>query len=296
MNIKDALDKLSAQEFVYMIYNRSSFVPYVCCDTDDTMLDYASLFFDEAAAKEKAEQLSKDGHPVAPMKIKKEAFQAMLTDTLYYGIDAIRFFDGDETVLVETGNMVRIDADAKDAKGHPFIMNPSAQISMIYLVQELCQGEEHIKADKESFQRIQTEVLANIANADFYIAFTKIPDAKDDSVNASAAGSIDSSKEATEGERFAPALLKDKAGKLMLPVFTDMNELKKAFRGSANQKIPYKGFKYRAIVGTMLTDGSKIEGIIINPAGVKLPLLSNAARALVKDPRFIQPSEDSAQK
>ena len=43
MNIKDALDKLSAQEFVYMIYNRSSFVPYVCCDTDDTMLDYACL-------------------------------------------------------------------------------------------------------------------------------------------------------------------------------------------------------------------------------------------------------------
>ena len=115
MNIKDALDKLSAQEFVYMIYNRSSFVPYVCCDTDDTMLDYASLFFDEAAAKVKAEKLSKDGHPVAPMKIKKEALQAMLTDTLYYGIDAIRFFDGDETVLVETGNMVRINADAKDA-------------------------------------------------------------------------------------------------------------------------------------------------------------------------------------
>ncbi len=294
MNIKDALDKLSSQEFVYMIYNRSSFVPYVCCDTADTMLDYASLYFDESAAKDKAESLSADGHPVAPMKIKKEAFQAMLTDMLYYGIDAVRFYDGDETVLVETDNMVRMNADARDAKGHPFLMNTSAQISMIYLVQELCQGEEHIKADRENFQRIQTEVLANIANADFYIAFTKVNDTDDNSVKPYAAGNIDSDKKASGGERFAPALLKDKAGKLMLPLFTDMNELKKAFRSSANQKIPYKGFKYRTIVDTMLPDGSKIDGIIINPAGVKLPLLSNAARALTKDSRFIQPEPIAA--
>lgn len=292
MTIKDALDKLSGQESVYMVYNRTSLVPYVSCDLEDTMLDYASLYFDEESARKRVNELGKDGQPTAVMQIKKESVQAILADALYYGIDAVRFFDAADSVMVELGEMVHLDPDARDAKGHPFLMNPSAQISMIYLIQELSRGEDYVKADKDNFQRIQTEVLANVANGDFYIAFTKMEEPKKDDSSAD----VDNAKADSESERFAPALLKDKAGKLMLPLFTDMNELKKAFRGSSNQKIPYKGFKYRTIINTLLVDGAKIDGIVINPAGVKLPLLSNAAKSLVKDPRFIQPSEGSAQK
>lgn len=313
MTIKDAFNRLQTEDHVYMIFNTNSIVPYVRCDTDDTMLDYASLYFSEEMALADAKALTADGlGPKTAMKINKDQIVSVLIDTLYLGIDAIKFNLEEESMIIETEQMVRIDPNVKSPDGKPYLINRPAQISMVYLVQELMKRPDSPKRDPQLLNEYQTEALRDIANSSFYVAFTELKDkspasegAAENADNTDNTASNDngaspdndvstadtdgrSSENSTEHvKKFVPAVLKDKEGRLMLPIFTDINELKKAFRGQPEQKVPYRAMPYREIVATFINDKAKLDGIIVNPAGVKLPMLKRSVQTLAADKRFI---------
>ena len=314
MTIKDAFNRLQNEDHVYMIFNTNSIVPYVRCDTDDTMLDYASLYFSEEMALADAKALTAEGlGPKTAMKINKDQIVSVLIDTLYLGIDAIKFNLEEESMIIETEQMVRIDPNVKSPDGKPYLINRPAQISMVYLVQELMKRPDSPKRDPQLLNEYQTEALRDIANSSFYVAFTelkdKAPAAEDTAENADSSdyaasgtdtGAATDNNAATadadgkSGEsgsehvkKFVPAVLKDKEGRLMLPIFTDINELKKAFRGQPEQKVPYRAMPYREIVAAFINDKAKLDGIIVNPAGVKLPMLKKSVQTLAADKRFI---------
>ena len=316
MTIKDAFNRLQNEDHVYMIFNTNSIVPYVRCDTDDTMLDYASLYFSEEMALADAKALTAEGlGPKTAMKINKDQIVSVLIDTLYLGIDAIKFNLEEESMIIETEQMVRIDPNVKSPDGKPYLINRPAQISMVYLVQELMKRPDSPKRDPQLLNEYQTEALRDIANSSFYVAFTELKDkapaaaAEDTAENA---GSSDNAASGTDTgaatdnnaatadadgksdesgsehvKKFVPAVLKDKEGRLMLPIFTDINELKKAFRGQPEQKVPYRAMPYREIVAAFINDKAKLDGIIVNPAGVKLPMLKKSVKTLAADKRFI---------
>lgn len=316
MTIKDAFNRLQNEDHVYMIFNTNSIVPYVRCDTDDTMLDYASLYFSEEMALADAKALTAEGlGPKTAMKINKDQIVSVLIDTLYLGIDAIKFNLEEESMIIETEQMVRIDPNVKSPDGKPYLINRPAQISMVYLVQELMKRPDSPKRDPQLLNEYQTEALRDIANSSFYVAFTELKDkapaaaaedtaenadspdnavsgtdngAANDNNAATAAADGKSSETDTEHvKKFVPAVLKDKEGRLMLPIFTDINELKKAFRGQPEQKVPYRAMPYREIVVAFINDKAKLDGIIVNPAGVKLPMLKKSVQTLAADKRFI---------
>ena len=316
MTIKDAFNRLQNEDHVYMIFNTNSIVPYVRCDTDDTMLDYASLYFSEEMALADAKALTAEGlGPKTAMKINKDQIVSVLIDTLYLGIDAIKFNLEEESMIIETEQMVRIDPNVKSPDGKPYLINRPAQIRMVYLVQELMKRPDSPKRDPQLLNEYQTEALRDIANSSFYVAVTELKDkapaaaAEDTAENA---GSSDNAASGTDTgaatdnnaatadadgksdesgsehvKKFVPAVLKDKEGRLMLPIFTDINELKKAFRGQPEQKVPYRAMPYREIVAAFINDKAKLDGIIVNPAGVKLPMLKKSVQTLAADKRFI---------
>ena len=316
MTIKDAFNRLQNEDHVYMIFNTNSIVPYVRCDTDDTMLDYASLYFSEEMALADAKALTAEGlGPKTAMKINKDQIVSVLIDTLYLGIDAIKFNLEEESMIIETEQMVRIDPNVKSPDGKPYLINRPAQISMVYLVQELMKRPDSPKRDPQLLNEYQTEALRDIANSSFYVAFTELKDKAPAAAAEGAAENADSSDNAASGtdtgaapdneastaaadgksgesgseyvKKFVPAVLKDKEGRLMLPIFTDINELKKAFRGQPEQKVPYRAMPYREIVAAFINDKAKLDGIIVNPAGVKLPMLKKSVQTLAADKRFI---------
>lgn len=314
MTIKDAFNRLQNEDHVYMIFNTNSIVPYVRCDTDDTMLDYASLYFSEEMALADAKALTAEGlGPKTAMKINKDQIVSVLIDTLYLGIDAIKFNLEEESMIIETEQMVRIDPDVKSPDGKPYLINRPAQISMVYLVQELMKRPDSPRRDPQLLNEYQTEALRDIANSSFYVAFTELkdkapasegaaenadsPDTEASDTDNGAAPDNESSTADTNGKsgendmkhvkKFVPAVLKDKEGRLMLPIFTDINELKKAFRGQPEQKVPYRAMPYREIVAAFINDKAKLDGIIVNPAGVKLPMLKKSVQTLAADRRFI---------
>lgn len=314
MTIKDAFNRLQNEDHVYMIFNTNSIVPYVRCDTDDTMLDYASLYFSEEMALADAKALTAEGlGPKTAMRINKDQIVSVLIDTLYLGIDAIKFNLEEESMIIETEQMVRIDPNVKSPDGKPYLINRPAQISMVYLVQELMKRPDSPKRDPQLLNEYQTEALRDIANSSFYVAFTELKDkAPASEGTAENAGSSDNAASGTDNgaahdneasaadtdgksgengaehvKKFVPAVLKDKEGRLMLPIFTDINELKKAFRGQPEQKVPYRAMPYREIVAAFINDKAKLDGIIVNPAGVKLPMLKKSVQTLAADKRFI---------
>ena len=316
MTIKDAFNRLQNEDHVYMIFNTNSIVPYVRCDTDDTMLDYASLYFSEEMALADAKALTAEGlGPKTAMKINKDQIVSVLIDTLYLGIDAIKFNLEEESMIIETEQMVRIDPNVKSPDGKPYLINRPAQISMVYLVQELMKRPDSPKRDPQLLNEYQTEALRDIANSSFYVAFTELKDKAPAAAAEGTAENADSSDNAAPGtdtgaatdnnaatadadgksgesgsehvKKFVPAVLKDKEGRLMLPIFTDINELKKAFRGQPEQKVPYRAMPYREIVAAFINDKAKLDGIIVNPAGVKLPMLKKSVQTLAADKRFI---------
>ena len=316
MTIKDAFNRLQNEDHVYMIFNTNSIVPYVRCDTEDTMLDYASLYFSEEMALADAKALTAEGlGPKTAMKINKDQIVSVLIDTLYLGIDAIKFNLEEESMIIETEQMVRIDPNVKSPDGKPYLINRPAQISMVYLVQELMKRPDSPKRDPQLLNEYQTEALRDIANSSFYVAFTELKDKAPAAAAEGAAENADSSDNAASGtdtgaapdneastaaadgksgesgseyvKKFVPAVLKDKEGRLMLPIFTDINELKKAFRGQPEQKVPYRAMPYREIVAAFINDKAKLDGIIVNPAGVKLPMLKKSVQTLAADKRFI---------
>ena len=316
MTIKDAFNRLQNEDHVYMIFNTNSIVPYVRCDTEDTMLDYASLYFSEEMALADAKALTAEGlGPKTAMKINKDQIVSVLIDTLYLGIDAIKFNLENDSMIIETEQMVRIDPNVKSPDGKPYLINRPAQISMVYLVQELMKRPDSPKRDPQLLNEYQTEALRDIANSSFYVAFTELKDkapaaaaegtaenadSPDNAASGTDTGSATDNNAATadadgkSGEsgsehvkKFIPAVLKDKEGRLMLPIFTDINELKKAFRGQPEQKVPYRAMPYREIVAAFINDKAKLDGIIVNPAGVKLPMLKKSVQTLAADKRFI---------
>ena len=316
MTIKDAFNRLQNEDHVYMIFNTNSIVPYVRCDTDDTMLDYASLYFSEEMALADAKALTAEGlGPKTAMKINKDQIVSVLIDTLYLGIDAIKFNLENDSMIIETEQMVRIDPNVKSPDGKPYLINRPAQISMVYLVQELMKRPDSPKRDPQLLNEYQTEALRDIANSSFYVAFTELKDKAPAAAAEDTAENADSSDNAASGtdtgaatdnnaatadadgksgesgsehvKKFVPAVLKDKEGRLMLPIFTDINELKKAFRGQPEQKVPYRAMPYREIVAAFINDKAKLDGIIVNPAGVKLPMLKKSVQTLAADKRFI---------
>ena len=316
MTIKDAFNRLQNEDHVYMIFNTNSIVPYVRCDTDDTMLDYASLYFSEEMALADAKALTAEGlGPKTAMTINKDQIVSVLIDTLYLGIDAIKFNLEEESMIIETEQMVRIDPNVKSPDGKPYLINRPAQISMVYLVQELMKRPDSPKRDPQLLNEYQTEALRDIANSSFYVAFTELKDKAPAAAAEDTAENADSSDNAASGtdtgaatdnnaatadadgksgesdsehvKKFVPAVLKDKEGRLMLPIFTDINELKKAFRGQPEQKVPYRAMPYREIVAAFINDKAKLDGIIVNPAGVKLPMLKKSVQTLAADKRFI---------
>ena len=314
MTIKDAFNRLQNEDHVYMIFNTNSIVPYVRCDTEDTMLDYASLYFSEEMALADAKALTAEGlGPKTAMRINKDQIVSVLIDTLYLGIDAIKFNLEEESMIIETEQMVRIDPNVKSPDGKPYLINRPAQISMVYLVQELMKRPDSPKRDPQLLNEYQTEALRDIANSSFYVAFTELKDKTPASEGTTEnAGSSDNAASGTDNgaahdneastadtdgksgendaehvKKFVPAVLKDKEGRLMLPIFTDINELKKAFRGQPEQKVPYRAMPYREIVAAFINDKAKLDGIIVNPAGVKLPMLKKSVQTLAADKRFI---------
>ena len=138
------------------------------------------------------------------------------------------------------------------------LVNPSLELSAIYFMQEMRRPltmEEH---QENGIRDLEEELLANLRKSEFYLPMSPDPENPKDPTKV----------------RFP--FMKDKNGKVMQPVFSDIMELQKFSQGKQLRMIKVPFVK---LPGVMIPNA---ECFVFNPLGINLTLNKEQMEKLTK--------------
>lgn len=239
----------------FSIFSNHTRMPYIECD-EETFLDKIFLFVDEEKAKAFVASHNKNNQSLVVATIDQQFAKNFFSSLIADGIDTICFMDEETSDLAMNQIITRT---LKEGVPQP-IENPALQISMMYFLQNArnIQSEE----DKENAQRLEEEMMVNIARATYLMPVVPV-EATDENGN----------------NRVMPMHIKNQNEDVFIPIFTDMDEfMKMRPKDGPNQFIP---ISFSQIKSTKLEG---IIGFVINPGSVNLQL--NAQNIAAVDQRF----------
>ena len=123
------------------------------------------------------------------------------------------------------------------------LLNPTLQLSGIYFMQELRRPVE--KEKRKDLRAQEEELIADLRKSDFLIALN--PPGEDP-------------------QKISLPYLKDKNGKILQPVFSDVMEFEKFGRG---KKLRVARLPFTKLPEIMM---KQAEAVVVNPMGFNLPL------------------------
>ena len=137
MDKKSILMQLQRQNQIYLILSKCTRLPFVYCDPE-TFDDEIFVYFEEAAARIKSEELNKSGELVVVVTIPNKNFLPFYAGLYPMGINAIVVDGGTDTKLtIQLEELVRKPDDSKLPQGQVRIENPSLHLTGMYFMQEL---------------------------------------------------------------------------------------------------------------------------------------------------------------
>lgn len=237
---KQMLMKLRNTEALYTLMSDFTRMPFVECD-DKTFDDEVFVYFQEADAKREAERRVQEGDKVHVTKFMNKFLLPFYTSLYPMGINCIVVNKGagDEMSVQMTELIVRNEKEA-EKQGRPIIENQELHLTALYFMQKLrAQGEMKMT---EELQELNEEMMAHYMRGKYIIGVT--------------------------AQNEVP-ILRQKDGKILQPIFTDMQEFMKFQSMNKTEKLK-----------TAVVEASKIAelaakgvfGITVNPFGVNLVL------------------------
>ena len=163
------------------------------------------------------------------------------------GANSVIWNREDEQIEIDLERIVRKpDLDKMEPAKRPLI-NPTLQLSGIYFMQELRRPltQEERKEKNINLRELEEELLANLNKAEFLVAMEPNPE---------------------DPKKINIPYLKNKDGKILQPVFSDVMEFEKFAKGRKLRlaKVPFKRLPDILI--------NQAEALVINPMGFNLPL------------------------
>lgn len=238
--MKQALGRFRDAEEIYVLMSDFTRMPYVECDAD-TMDDEIFLYFDEDDAKFAASARIERGQKVHVVQFIKRFLLPFYTSLYPMGVNCIVADRGyDSEVAVQLEDLVFRNKEAAEKEGKIVIENPEFQLTALYFMQKLRALKEPMLT--EELQALNEEMMAHYMRGRYIVAVT-------------------------EDKTFP--VLKQKDGKVMQPIFTDMQEFMK-----------FQSFSKDETLKTAVVDASKIQeittkeafGVTVNPFGVNVVL------------------------
>lgn len=242
-NEKEVLGKLRNAESIYVPMSECTRMPFVLCD-DDTFDDEILVFFDEEHAKEECKKLVEQKNPLHIIKLDQKFLLSFYSSLLPMGVNAIVVEKGTEQeTAIQLSSLITRKNGNEDEKGRPIVENPELQLTALYFMQNLRKTKELQMTDE--LREMQEEMLAHYAKGTYIVAYQ---------------------------ENQGVAILRQKDGKVLQPLFTDIQEYLK-FQNSQ------KGvtFKTAVIEATKLPQilAKEATGIVVNPFSINLQLQIN---------------------
>ena len=248
VNKNEILVQLRQRENVYVMYSKCTRMPFVLCDPE-TYDDEVFIFFQEADGAQEANQLNSSGNPVQMVKIEKKSFLPFYSGLYPMGVNCLVVNKGtDSEIAIQLEDLVRRQENQKLPEGTVRIENREFHLTALYFMQEL-RRKPHNELT-EMLKELQEELLTHYSEGTFILAVR---------------------------EDKGIAIMKQKDGKTLLPIFTDVQEFQKFQAMNQNTKFGTAMVKPEKILGFLPKDAA---GVLVNPIGVNLPLkIGRPARA-----------------
>lgn len=234
------LTQLQQRESIYVIYSKCTRMPFVMCDSE-TYDDEVFIFFDQKDGEEEAKRLVTSGNPVQMVKIERKSFLPFYSGLYPLGVNCLVVNKGtDAEIAIQLEELVRRPENQKLPEGTVRIENREFHLTALYFMQEL-RRKQHSELT-EMLKELQEELLTHYSEGTFILAVR---------------------------EDKGIAIMKQKDGKTLLPIFTDVQEFQKFQAMNQNTKFGTAMAKPEKIVGFLPKDAA---GVLVNPIGVNLPL------------------------
>lgn len=248
VNKNEVLVQLRQRENVYVMYSKCTRMPFVLCDSE-TYDDEVFIFFQEADGAQEVNRLNASGNPVQMVKIEKKSFLPFYSGLYPMGVNCLVVNKGtDSEIAIQLEDLVRRPENQKLPEGTVRIENREFHLTALYFMQEL-RRKPHNELT-EMLKELQEELLTHYSEGTFILAVR---------------------------EDKGIAIMKQKDGKTLLPVFTDVQEFQKFQAMNRNMKFGTAMVKPEKILGFLPKDAA---GVLVNPIGVNLPLkVGRPARA-----------------
>ncbi len=250
MSVEEAVKELQTRERFFVAYAQATKLPYVTCD-EESFNDQAWIFATEEEIKEFGKKKLEDKVLLMGMRYDKKDFPRFYGTLYAIGVNSVVWNDGENHVEVELEKIARqADFSKLEPEKRP-LLNPTLQLSGIYFMQELrrpVKKEERQNVEEEKRQKVrelEEELIVNVRRAEYLLALDVNQD---------------------DPKKVNIPYLKDKEGKILQPVFTDVMEFEKFARG---KKLRLMKVPFQKLPELMM---QQAENCVINPMGFNLIL------------------------
>lgn len=242
MSVVDAVKEIQARENVYVAYSQATKLPYVTC-AEETYNDQVWFFAEEEDLKKFGQEKLEEKILLMGMKYEKKDFPRMYGLIFSIGANSLVWNNGKEEIELDLTKIVRRPDISKMEQAKRPLINETLQLSGIYFMQELRRPVK--KEEHGNIRELEEELIANLRKSEFLIAMS--------------ASEEDPSK-------VNIPYLKNKDGKILQPVFSDVMEYEKFARG---KKLRIAKIPFAKLSEIMIPSA---EAMVINPMGFNLIL------------------------
>lgn len=241
-NKKKMLMKLRSTEAIYVLMSDFTRMPFVECDAE-TFDDEIFLYFQEEDAKKEAQKRTESGDKVHVMKIINKFLLPFYTSLYPMGVNCLVAGRGtSEELSLQLSELIVRNLEEAEKQGRPIVENPELHLTALYFMQKMrAQSERKMT---EELQELNEEMITHYMRGRYIIGVT---------------------------EKSTVPILKQKDGKALQPVFTDMQEFMKFQSVNMNQD---EKLKTAVIEAAKIPEiaAKEVFGVVVNPFGVNLVL------------------------
>lgn len=251
ISVVDAVKEIQAREDMFVAYSQATKLPYVTC-AEETYNDQAWFFADEETLKEFGKKKLDDKILLMGMKYEKKDFPKMYGLLYAVGVNTLVWNNGSEEIEIELERIVRQpDLSKVEPQKRPLI-NSTLQLSGIYFMQEL--RRPVAKEEHGNIRELEEELIVNLKKSEFLVAMAQNEE---------------------ESAKVNIPYLKDKDGKILQPVFSDVLEYEKFARG---RKLRIVKIPFAKLPEIMIPQA---EAMAINPMGFNLLLNKEQLKKII---------------
>ncbi len=243
---KETNRELRTAKEIYVIFSGATNCPYVLCDPE-TADDEVFIYLKKADGQKERDRLTAQKIPVALAIVQNRQFLNFYTSLYTMGVNALMVNDGKKTRRIQLSDIVKRKLPDPDTDGRAWVENPGLHLTAIYLMQEIRKAPQSEATPEE--QELFDEIKADLGNARLIQPVVK--------------------------DQKAVPMLQMRDEKFQ-PMFTDILEFQKFNKDDQFRPLIVEAGE----IGKILLH--EASGIIINPAGVNLPLQINRGTVKAK--------------